>query len=173
MIPVVTIDADAFIESVEKVKQEMQRRLENAVRGYSTEIGSILVDKTPYGNPALWYGLYKKRERDYGLEIMPGIAKGSWSWSAGISPLLLQAPVGGTEEGYSDPGGNSPKRRMQEQAKKYKLGERVWITNSAHYIKRLEAGQSKLKNADGILKPSLSKIISIYSVSFIEHYKKG
>lgn len=163
----VTIDADAFIESVERLKQTMQRKLENAVRGYTTEIGSILVDNTPYGNPALYMRLYQLRKKFYGFEILPGIAKGSWHLSTGPSPMLLTAPID-----YAGPNGDQPKERMRQWAQKYKLGEKVWITNTAPYIRSLNRGQSN-QAPDGILTPSLSKIISIYSVSFLEHYKKG
>ena len=96
-------------------------KLHEAAVGISFLIGEHLVIGGPYGNPT-------------GTPVKTGYARGQWT-------TTLHDPS--YAPGQADPAGASPVASLQGTLEAYGLGDTIWFTNGASYIRLLEAGRSR------------------------------
>jgi len=99
---------------LKKVERETKGRLDKALQATAVEAINRLVDRTP---------------------VDTGAAK--FHWFVRLVPDEL------FEEEHTDPSGAQPKARAKRDVKLFRIGQTVWLVNSAPYFKYLETGSSQ------------------------------
>lgn len=159
----ISIDISKLVQELKDYKTEVQRRLENMVRGFSYEVAMVAIDNTPLGDSDKFFKLYKRREQMYGLSPEEGLAQGGWQVS--LDGTLDFQQIYGRDSG--DTAGAAAKIHLMN----YKLGEEVIIGNKGPYINMLENGHSTTQAPDGIMQPTINNIMSVYMVNLPKYYK--
>ena len=117
--------SSAFLQAFEARLQAFEGatlgKLREAAVGVSFLIGEHLVIGGPYGNPT-------------GTPVRTGYARAQWHTS-------LHDPV--YTEQAADPGAATVLAGTQATLDVYALGDTIWFTNGASYIRLLEAGRSR------------------------------
>lgn len=160
-------NTDAAVASLANFEIEMKRKLEGMVERFVIDVGSTAIEKTPLGDEIKFASLYKWRNKVYNLAEIRGFAKGSWKVSA-TDDLVVQ-------ELYS---GDAAAKLIQTEAKTYKLGQTVYISNVGPYIGILnnpKDGGGFQKGSpqapEGITKPTLSQVQAVYRADLPNYYK--
>lgn len=148
-------------KEIEEYKIAMKRKLENMVRGFTTELTFKAISATPLGNSAKYPDMYKNRTPSW-LPNEEGFARGSWQASIVPSVGIQRFKgVGSGQDAY-----NEAKSYMQQ----YSLGQTVYIINKGPYIDALNRGSS-LQAAQGIM--SQIQAPQIYSINLQYYFDKG
>ena len=163
----ITVDISKVLEELKKYHEEVERKLKYMVGQFSYLISSEAIKNTPLGNaaPADQGGnlpWYLRREELTGLQPRAGFAQGSW-----------QVNTSGTfniQETYSGEGALS---LIRGSISSYKLGETVYIGNSAYYFQQLEKNYSPQTEGMGIVKPTMSAIMATYQVDLKRLFDEG
>ena len=106
--------ASNYKQVLKKVEREKTQRLTKALQATAIEGINRLVDRTP---------------------VDTGAAKYHWF----VRPL----PDERFDKTRTDPSGAQPKSRAKRDVKLFRIGQTVWLVNSAPYFVYLEAGSSK------------------------------
>ena len=148
-------------EEIEKYKFEVKRKLENMVRGFTTELTFKAIAATPLGNAAKYPAMYANRAPSW-LPQEEGFARGSWQASLSSSPGIQNIP------GRSS--GSDAYSLAQAYMQQYSLGQTVYIINKGPYIAALNAGDSP-QASQGIM--SQIQAPQIYAINLQTYFDKG
>ena len=161
----ISADVSKVLEELKAYHADTVRRLENMVRGFSYIISKEAIEKTPIGDAEVYLSLYKKRQREIGLDVIEGVAKGGWqvNTSGNFEPQFIYTVFSG-KIAYS---------LIKTSLKDYKLGDTVFVGNKGFYIKLLENNYSSQTNNLGIMQPTLDSIMQTYKVDLPRLYKEG
>lgn len=154
-------DVTDFIKSLELLHQDVVRRLEQMVRGFTYEFALIAIENTPIGDDVTYANLYKSREKYTGLSPVAGFAQGSWQ---------VPDTVGGSldfQELYS---GTAASSVVRTHMMNYTLGETITLGNQGPYIGLLNNGYSD-QAPEGIIKPTIEQILSTYKIDLVRNYQ--
>lgn len=167
----ISVDAnfDEVYQALLKYKEEIDRKLVNMVKGFSYQVVLTAVENTPYGSLDRYGDLYELRETDpdwqsYGLQPIPGFARGSWQANTTGSFAL--------QENYGESSGIAAANSIKPSLVSYKLGQDVYIGNAGFYIGDLEAGSSK-QAPDGIKAPTEQHIMNVLQADLVRLFNEG
>jgi len=73
-----SLDASNTLSDLQKYFEEVTRKLEHMVRGFSYIISQHAIANTPLGDSERYFKLYQSRQIRFGLEPQEGFARGSW-----------------------------------------------------------------------------------------------
>lgn len=173
----VTNNADKVHESLNKYKEEIERKLKGMVATFAYKVTNIAVDNTPIGDreslalgetgkqPFKTYlDLYAGRQKKYGIPIQVGYHKNAWQYSESDNFISLFSPD------ISDYSYNAESvyNRVQDN---YNIGDTFYIGASGPGFAALDGryeSPSSQKAPNGIMAPSVSDIMVIYN-SDIKH----
>ena len=163
----ITVDISKVLEELKKYHEDVERKLKYMVIQFSYLISSEAIRNTPLGNAAPtdqggnlpWY---LRRESTLGLQPIEGFAQGSWQVNTS-GQFNIQETYSGSEALSLIRGGIS----------NYRLGQTVYIGNSAYYFRELENNYSEQTQGLGIVKPTLDAITATYQVDLKRLFDEG
>lgn len=120
---------------LKKVERETKGRLDKALQATAIEAINRLIDRTP---------------------VDTGAAKFHW--------FVRVMPDERFEKELTDPSGAQPKARAKRDVKLFRIGQIVWLVNSAPYFKYLEAGSSQ-QAPQGIVAITLAEMNLLWKKS--------
>ena len=112
-----------FAEDFAKICERAGDRVDAVVRSAVLGLGASIVQKSPVGNPDLWQGPAPEG-------YSGGRFKGNWQYGQGAINTSTSSAI--------DASGESSIGRIQQGLENWKPGQRIYITNSLPYAKRLE-----------------------------------
>lgn len=126
-----------FIKGLDAEIANIRQEASKTVRQIAFAIDRELVRRTPVGNPDLWRVNKGKSRGDpgyVGKNYTGGRARANWLPS-------LETPTDEVVE-KPDPSGASSLARMSQVTSQFRLGQKIFISNSLPYIQRLDEGWS-------------------------------
>lgn len=163
----ITVDISKVLEELKKYQEEVDRKLKYMVIQFSYLISSEAIKNTPLGNAAPtdqggnlpWY---LRREELTGLQPIEGFAQGSWQ--------VNTSGQFNVQEIYS---GSEALSLIRGSISNYRLGQTVYIGNTAYYFQQLENNYSEQTQGLGIVKPTLDAITATYQVDLKRLFDEG
>lgn len=163
-------DTSKLEQQLKKFHEEAIKKLEGMVKRFTFSIVSKAIDNTPIGSLEANLDLYLKRQTDsqwqsYGLQPIPGFAKGSWRVSLD-GTLEMQ-------ELYGVAAGETAGDLSRAEMSSYKLGDTIMISNFGPYIRNINNPSdraSKQTQGQGVLPPTLDAIMNIYQYRLDDYY---
>lgn len=131
-----------FAAGLNKWNLQVQSDVAKTVRQVAFAIDRELVRRTPVGNPELWAANRGKRRGDPGFvgkNYTGGRARANWI-------PTLELPSNETIE-KPDPTGGSSIAKMAQVTAKYRIGQKIWISNNLPYIRRLNENPQHSRQA--------------------------
>ena len=153
----VQVNNQATEVSLEKYKQEIQKKFIKLAQRLSFVIAQSAIQQTPYGNVDRYRGFYEYRQATKGYKLEAGLAKGSWTVQVGSSPSKGAIF-------YDDQQGSEALGNALGNTQDFKLGDVIYINNTLDYIKALEGGYSQ-QAPYGMLKPAMQHIKAVYKIN--------
>ena len=160
----IELDVSVLLDELVKYKSEVDRKLENMVRGFAYTISQTAIQNTPLGNSEEFFKLYQYRQQRLGLQPQEGFAKGSWQVSPSGEFSIQQL--------YTVTSGSAALALVKTNLSSYKLGQDLYIGNKGYYIRALENGYSDQAPL-GIMQPTLEQILSTYMTDLKRFYDQG
>ncbi len=151
-----SVDSRNIQASLQQYKEILEKKLQDVAQAVSYRVAQECIDATPYGDTLRYSDWYKRRNKEKGYRIEPGLAKGSWV-------LSLNNQVSKGAVFYDTSLGTDAKSAAMSTLQSIKLGDIVIINNSLDYIPNLEDGDSP-QAPYGIRKPALEQIKSVYKI---------
>lgn len=170
----ISCDTSALAAQLKQIKSDAERRMQKMVVMFSYYVTLTLGENTPVGDfealdmdgqyyNANYYALYSERENKTGLPIEVGYHSGAWQFSKSVN--ITGVPVIYELE-------QAAQYVRSDVKSQYKLGETFYIGASGPAYDILNSG-SNPKAPDGIIRPTLDQIASIYSMNLANYYKGG
>lgn len=168
----ISCDTSALTAQLKQIKVDAENRMKKMVVTFSYYVTLALGENTPVGDfealdidgqyfNANYYAMYSAREDRTGLPIEVGYHSGAWQFSK--SPNITGVPVIYEIE-------QAAQYARADAKSQYKLGDTFYIGASGPGYEDLERGSSP-KAPDGIIRPTLDQIASIYSLNLANYYK--
>lgn len=177
----ISCDTSKLQAELQKLQQEVTRKLEGMVEKFSYWVTWEAIENTPFGNDVVYAALYNNPDR---LRITKnakaGHAKGGWVIEMNkpyTSAWFMQADNENAE---------NVKWAADQRSQNYKLGDTVFITNNVPYVateawpydtymngspvRSLESGASQ-QAPFGIMEPTLNAILGIYEADLKKYYE--
>jgi hypothetical protein len=132
----IKIDSSQFEKEIAEIVAKLTDQIERGVENFTVYTATLLIRTTPYGNVEKYFWLYEKRQEQFGFEMLPGLAKGSWVVSMNSAPNLGALA-------YDSRNGYQSGSRAIINAQEYEIGDDIYVSNSVPYIGNLEQGSSK------------------------------
>ena len=166
----VSFDATKLLESLKKAEQEITRKLEQMIRGFSYAVVTTATENTPMGDYMLFSDLYDLRKTDpsnsaYGLRSYHGFARGSWNIDFHGELKIV--------ENYGSFSGAKATDQAKQSLLQYTLGDSVMISNQGPYIMKLENNHSKQTNQEGIMQPTMETVMSVLKFNLANYYNQS
>lgn len=156
----ITTNANQIADELRSYRTDIERKLENMVRGFITELAVTAIDATPIGDSQVYEKLYKLRYMRTGLQPIEGLAKGAWVATTNPAIPFL--------EHYGASSGTRALSSVSAGLTSFKLGQNVYLGNSTPYIGMLENGYSS-QAPEGI-----SKIVmAVYKPDLVRYFREG
>lgn len=167
-----SVNTKSLEAQLAKLQIEVTKKLERMVKTFTYETVGQLIDNTPLGDSSINSEWYEKRLKDkswqsYGLRPEEGFAQGSWQVLTPNSYVTVPKV-----ERYGQTSGDEARSVASGNLMSYKLGNIVIIGNKGPYIMNLDRGYSD-QAPDGIVKPSMTIIKSVYSQQLKQYYDQG
>lgn len=167
----ISCNTDALVKQLQEIKADAERRLKNTVHEFTYAMASMGVQLTPLGDSVRYARLYELRYKHSGLQPIEGLAKGSWQVSLGTKQTHQQ-------EVYGSNSGQAALGFIDSNLSAYKLGEAVYISNTAPHIGFLDgAGGSGRPSSTqapmGITDPLMQAVQNIYNLRLDDYYKSS
>lgn len=103
---------------------------EKTTRGVAIDMFGTIIAITPVGNPSIWKTKYPPKK------YTGGSLKGNWQ-------CTIRAPATGTvDEKDSSKSGAPTRSKANSQIAKFKVGDRMYLTNNLPYAQAIEDGHS-------------------------------
>lgn len=170
----VTCNTDALLASLQKLEEEVARKLKGMVETFVYNIAWQAIENTPFGNAVANQRYYRTYERLKWFMPIEGSAKGGWTVTMNAASRVL-VPLRADSQAATN-----TKDDAKNDAKNYKLGDTVYIMNSVPYVATagftqpsfgsLEGGYSS-QAPQGIMGPTLNQILNVYQLNLNEYYK--
>lgn len=160
----ITLNVDKLLEDLDRCKKEIDRKMENMVRGFVYTISQTAIQNTPLGNAEEFFKIYQSRQQRLGLQPVEGFARGSWQVSKTGQFSVQQI--------YTVNSGATALSLIKSDLSSYKLGDEVYIGNKGYYIRMLEGGYSD-QAPMGIMKPTTDQIMASYRVDLKRLFDQG
>ena len=159
----ITTNASDIAKEIEAYAQDVERRLQNMVKGYVTELAVTAIDATPHGDDVKYRALYQRRTD---LQPIDGLAQGAW--------VVTYDPNIPFVQNYGDSSGTAAKTSVEAGLRNFKLGYTVHLGNATPYIGILEAGrtgpgQGSTQAPDGIT----SIVMEAFKPDLVRYYQGG
>lgn len=127
-----------FIAGLNNFEVQVRGETGKTVRQLALVIDRELVRRTPVGNPELWAANAGKKRGDRGFvgrDYTGGRARANWLPSLEVpSDEVVDQP---------DPTGAGAIAKMAQVTSKFRLGQRIIVSNNLNYIQRLNEGHSR------------------------------
>ncbi len=126
-----------FLKGLDLFDEQVRSDAAKTIRQIAFAVDRELVRRTPVGNPDLWKANRGKSRSDpgyVGRNYTGGRARANWLAS-------LETPTDEVVE-KPDPSGASSLARMSQVTSQFRLGQKIFISNSLPYIQRLDEGWS-------------------------------
>lgn len=163
----ITVDVSQVLKELKEYHKEMVIRLENMVRIFAYNVAYSAIQNTPLGDYANGTKKYKSYydARKPPLPQIEGLARGNWQYyRQGQGRLQILA---------GEASGDAALDTFQGKSLAYQLGQTFYIGNFAPYIESLEGDYSPQTEGNGIMKPTLDTITSIYQFNLPMYYKSN
>jgi len=163
----ITVEIDNLIKDLEKYHDDMVFRLEQMVRTFSYNVALTAIQKTPIGDYASGTKRYKAYydARQPPLPKWEGLAKGNWQYyRQGLGHLQIIS---------GQAAGETALDIFESDAMAYRLGQTFYIGNNVPYAEDLEADSSPQTNGEGIGRPTMQVVTSLYQFSLPQYYKEA
>lgn len=160
-----TCDTSELEKQLAEFHKEAIRKLEGMVQKFSIRLGSAAAMNTPLGDERKFLDYYLNRQADTGLYPIKGFARGSWRMSFNQTDKAIQEYYGADSYKYAID-------EMEIDAKNYKLGNAVLISNIGPYIVDLETAPWSIHKGE-ITGPTLQLVYSAYQMELDDYYKKA
>ena len=162
----ISVDISKVLEELKKYHEEVERKLKYMVIQFSYLISSEAIRNTPLGNaapePNGYLPWYLRRQDLTGLQPIAGFAQGSWQVNTSGQFSVQDIYSGG--EALS---------LIRGSISNYRLGQTVYIGNTAYYFRALENNYSGQTQGMGIIKPTMDAIISTYQIDLKRLFDEG
>lgn len=156
----ITTNASDIAKEIEAYAQDVERRLQNMVKGYVTELAVTAVNATPLGDVRVYQALYEDRQRDTGLLPVEGLAQGAWT--------VVMSPNIPFVQNYGFDSWKEALTEIKGDLSMYKLGDTVYLGNATPYIDLLEEGSSN-QAPNGIMQP----VMAAFKPDLVRYYQGG
>lgn len=165
----ITCDTSALVKQLQEIKADAERRMKNMVHEFSFAVAQMGVQLTPLGDSVRYEHLYQMRYNATGLQPIEGYARGSWQVSLGNNSNHQQ-------EIYGANSGQAALGFIDSELQQYKLGQKVYIANTAEYIGFLDGAYGRPTSSKapmGITEPLMQAISTIYTYKLDDYYNSG
>lgn len=159
----VSVNSQELAKQLQEIKLDTVRRMESMVAGFAQNVARSAVDNTPIGEEGRYDDLYLLREDNLGIEPTPGFHMGAWRYDPDGS-LTFDSTIYAPEEAIS--------RALQETTANYTIGETFYIGAKGPAYDDLNNGSSG-KAPEGIMKPALDQLMSVYLTDLQKYYRSN
>lgn len=159
----VQINSNELLKQLRDLKVEIERKMVGMVSGFAYNVALSAVDNTPFGEEGRYDRLYELRRERYGIEATPGFHMGAWRYSESGS-LAFDTNIYSPEQATYE--------AMQDTKANYKVGNTFYIGAIGPAYKFLENGSSP-KAPEGIMKPAVDQLMSIYASDLQQYYRNS
>lgn len=153
------VDTADFDKSVDQYIDQLTKALKSSVTQVMYGTATAIVENTPVGDDEKYFELYQQRMREEGWEPTPGMLMANWYFE-------LNADDGLFDESARDETGDHVTNSIREVMQAFKLGDSILVTNETPYASEIEAGQSREKQPQGMLRPIEAALLDIYKIQF-------
>lgn len=167
-------DTSKLEQQLKKFHEEAIKKLEGMVQIFAYKIAWQAIENTPFGDSILNAKYYDLKSRLRWFLPYEGSAKGGWTVTMNIPSSIL------VPERAADESAENIKTNAEQDAMTYKLGDKVYITNSVPYMATvgftqgrfgaLEKGYSG-QAPNGVMQPTKDEIIGVYQLKLDEYYR--
>lgn len=161
----ITVEIDNLIKDLEKYHDDMVFRLEQMVRTFSYNVALTAIQKTPIGDSEYYADWYEKRYNETGLIPIHGLSRGNWQYSKNNAASL--------QSNYGDNSSSEALKQFKEASVQYRLGDTFYIGDYTPYASWLENNYSPQTNGEGIGRPTMQVVTSLYQFSLPQYYKEA
>lgn len=155
----VTVDTADLEKSIDTYVDLLTKALKNSVTQVMVGTANAVVENTPVGDNEKHFKLYKMRQRVEGWEPDPGMLMANWSFA-------LNATDGVFDSTARDEQGDHVTNLIKEVMMSYKIGDSILAINKTPYARRINDGQSKEQQPQGMLRPIEAALLDIYKIQF-------
>lgn len=159
----VSVNTSDLLKQLRDIKTEVERKMKNMVTGFAYNVVLSASDNTPLGEEGRYDNLYDLRAKNFGIEATPGFHMGAWRYSESGN-LAFDTNIYSPEEATS--------RVMQDAKANYNVGDTFYVGAIGPAYQDLENGSSG-KAPNGIMKPALDQLMSIYQADLQAFYRRG
>jgi hypothetical protein len=165
----ITLNTEQLVSSVEAYKQDVIKRLTYMVKMFSYNVTLTASGNTPkvYAydlETDLYRYLYEIREDKYGIPYDQGFHRGAWKFSSS-KEIQFDARI--------VPEGAVGDRFETDFSVNYKLGQVFYIGAKGPGYSALDGGSSQVQAPEGIMRPTIDQVMSIYANDLSKYYKQG
>lgn len=171
-----TVSFDSVLKQLEDHVKTVERKLTNMVRLFAYEFAVTAVNNTPFGDDEKYVMQYNNPARLRYMPAVAGHAKGGWSIeTVSMAGDMFPSIASGVEA-------TNVKQRLEGEARQYKLGQTVFLTNFVPYVTQSnwpDQGNGSLEDGYspqaplGISKPTITEVMQVYKQRLDFYYKKG
>jgi hypothetical protein len=159
----ISVNSADLVKQLRDLKSQVERKMVNMVVGFAYNVALSASDNTPLGVEGRYDNLYELRRLNYGIEATPGFHMGAWRYTESGS-LSFDPNIYAPEEAVG--------RVMQDARASYKIGDVFYIGAKGPAYQELENGSSG-KAPDGIMRPAIQQLMSIYLTDLQSFYRSG
>lgn len=172
----INVKYEKVLQQLENHVKTVERKLTNMVRLFAYEFAVTAVNNTPYGDDEQYVMQYNNPSRLRYMPAVAGHAKGGWAIETVSMSGNMFPDIASSAEAPN------VKQRLETEARQYKLGETVFLTNFVPYVTQRnwpEQGYGSLEEGYspqaplGISKPTIAEILQVYKQRLDFYYKKG
>lgn len=166
----VVCNTDKLLQELDAYYKDTIRRSRNMVSQFAYWVTIAASNSTPLGdserislNEGAYYNFYKMRNERFGIDIEPGFHSGAWKFSRSNS--FAFDPTIFTEE-------QAAGQILQDAKAEFGANRKVfYIGAKGPGYAALENGSSPQSYPDGIIKPTLAQIQTVYSLDLATYYR--
>lgn len=164
----ITSNVKQVVADLKKISQDNRERLTYMVIQAAADLADIASDETPAAPEdweiRSWYvNVYKERMQRYQIAMEPGFHKGAWVYSPNSS-FDLEPQIRSFD--------TVPGQVRDDMNYAYNLGEGFYIGAKGPGFAGIERGLSP-KAPEGVMQPTIDRIIDIYKMNLAMYYKRG
>lgn len=177
----VSSNIDSVVLDFNKIKERINQRLIQMATTFAYQVTVSAIDDTPFGTKINPDGtinmLYENPARIafFGSDV-PGVSKAGWQLRVGAIAYGGRKPMPAKSQQATE-----IKQDAGNDLRPYQLGQTIFISNKVPYVVQdnffasrvpssLEGGYSN-QAPDGIMKPTLQMISTVYALNLAKYYK--
>lgn len=167
----IVCDTDTVLKELEAYHKDTIRRSKNMLSQFAYKVTWAASENTPVGDAerialgpdTSYYEFYKDRNEQWQIPIEPGFHSGAWKFSR-TNTFQLDPSIYTQEQAAG--------QVMQDVKAEYAPNRRIFYIGAiGPGYKELDNGSSPQSYPDGIMKPTLKLIETVYSLELSKYYK--